>query len=98
MFEPTLVLFDCSMVLIMLILAYLSKQLGGAMKTPPWYTAVYGAIIIVMLACGLDIASGFFSFALPALLTLGMRFGAGIIALGVCIRYWNWLFSEFFGV
>jgi hypothetical protein len=98
MFEPTLVLFDCAMVLIMLILAYLSKQLGGAMKTPPWYTAVYGAIVIVAVACGLDCAAGFFSFALPSLVTLGMRLVAGIIALGVCIRYWNWLFSEFFGV
>ena len=98
MFEPTLVLFDCSMVLIMLILAYLSKQLGGAMKTPPWYLAVFGAIIIVTVACVLDIAAAVFSFALPSLLTLGMRLGAGIITLGVCIRYWNWLFSEFFGV
>ena len=98
MFEPTLVLFDCSMVLIMLVLAYLSKQLGDAMKTPPWYAAVYGAIVIVAVACGLDIIAGSFSFTLPSLVTLGMRLGAGIIALCVCIRYWNWLFSEFFGV
>ena len=98
MFEPTLVLFDYSMVLIMLILAYLSKQLGDAMKTPPLYLAIYGAIVLIVVASGCDIAAGFLSFTIPSLVTLGMRLGAGIIALGVCIRYWNWLFSEFFGV
>jgi chromate transport protein ChrA len=98
MFEPTVILFDLSMVLIMLILAYLSKRLGDAMKTPSWYLALYGSIVIVILACALDITAGAIAFALPASLTLGLRLGAGMITIGVCIRYWSWLFSEFFGV
>jgi hypothetical protein len=98
MLEPVVLFFDLSVVLTLLILAYLSKRLGDAMKTPRWYLALYGAVVMVVMASGLEITGGAFSFALSPLVTLGMRLGAGIIALGVCFRYWSWLFSEFFGV
>ena len=98
MIEPTVVLFDLAVAVIMLVLAYLSKRLGDAMKTPPWYLALYAAIFLVCAASGTEIAFEMLSFTLSPLVTLGMRLGAGIIALCVCIRYWSWLFSEFFGV
>ncbi|MBN1130519.1 MAG: hypothetical protein JXA71_16120 [Chitinispirillaceae bacterium] len=98
MIEPTVVFFDLSVALLMLVLAYLSKCLGDAMKTPPWFLGIYAAIFLVCTASGAEVAAGMLSFTLSPLVTLGMRLGAGIIALCVCIRYWRWLFSEFFGV
>ena len=98
MVEPTVILFDLSVALTMYILAYLSKRLGDAMKTPPWYLALYGAIFLVLASCGLEIAAAVLSLPLPAIITLATRLVAGILAFCVCLRYWNWLFSEFFGV
>ncbi|MBN2037872.1 MAG: hypothetical protein JW768_14115 [Chitinispirillaceae bacterium] len=98
MVEPTVMLFDLSVALIMYVLAYLSKRLGDAMKTPPWYLMLYGAIVLVFISCGLEIAATVLSLQVPQLITLATRLVAGILAFCVCLRYWNWLFSEFFGV
>jgi hypothetical protein len=51
----------------------------------------------VAAACGIDIMAKAFLFTAAPLVSLVMRGCAGVAAVGVCLRYWNWLFSEFFG-
>jgi hypothetical protein len=93
----TLVLLDCSVVISMLILAYLSKRLGNALKIRPYYLLLYVTALLVAVAGGIDIAAMSFSVMNWPQSTLYIRSIAGCIAVGVCLRYWKWLFSEFFG-
>jgi hypothetical protein len=98
MADVTIILFDLSVLLIIAILSYLSKRLGDAMKTAPYYMVLYVAGAIVLIACGIDIASAVAAVSVPSLVALVLRCIGGILALAVALRYWRWLFSEFFGV
>jgi len=93
----TRLLFDCSMMSSMLILAYLSRKMGEALKIFPYYLILYAAALIVVAAGGIDIAvkaqAGGVSPAWPAVL----RCCASAVALVISLRYWKWLFAEFFG-
>ena len=93
----TMILLDCSVVTSMLILAYLSKRLGNALKIRPYYALLYFSAILIAVATGIDIAASSLSVPHWPLLSLYIRGIAGCIAFGVCLRYWKWLFSEFFG-
>jgi len=93
----TLILFDCAMITIMLILAYLSKRIGNALKIKPYYLLLYVTAILIVVAGIIDLAALSFSVVRWPPYTLYIRGAAGCMATGVCLRYWKWLFSEFFG-
>ena len=93
----TMFLLDISIIVSMLILAYMSKKMGDALKIKPYYLLLYFAAMLVVAAFGIDVASRSFSIAFSPLVSLAIRCCAGALAFGVCLRYWNWLFAEFFG-
>lgn len=92
-----IVLFDLSIVISMLILAFLSRKMGEALKIRPYYLILYVTALCVTAASGIDIAEKAGTIAVAPLFSVILRCCAGVAAFGVCLRYWNWLFSEFFG-
>jgi hypothetical protein len=92
----SLFFFDLSAITIMLVLAYLSKHLGQALKIRPYYRILYGTIALIIIASILDLISRTVNISIPAALSLGLRFTAAAAALCACLRYWNWLFAEYF--
>ncbi|NLE01217.1 MAG: hypothetical protein GX640_15225 [Fibrobacter sp.] len=90
-----LVFFDISVITIMIILAYLSKRLGDALKILPYYKGLYITASLIACASGLDFLRGSkFEFSLPVL-SISIRFIASGAAIFICFKYWKWLFSEF---
>ena len=92
----TLLVFDISAALIMVLIAYLSKQLGAALKIRPFYKILYLTTGLVSAAAAIDLSGKSFTNANLILLTLGFRATAGVAALVVCLPYWRWLFGEYF--
>jgi chromate transport protein ChrA len=90
-----LVLLDISSILLMVVLAYLSKRLGDAMKIGSFFKILYITSIIIICASGIDFIAVYFNNQLFPLLTLSLRFIAGLAAFIVCMIYWKWLFSAF---
>jgi hypothetical protein len=90
-------LLDLSLMTTMLILSYLSRKMGSALKIRPYYLILIIAAIVIAAAGGIDAGMRALSIASSPLLPLIMRIAAGAAAVGVCLRYWSWLFSEFFG-
>jgi chromate transport protein ChrA len=91
-----LIVFDIAAVISMIIVAYLSRRLGEALKVKPFYRILYvtAAIIVVV-----SIAEFFLNNAhvmVPPLITSGIRFAAAFFGFAVGLRYWSWLFSEYF--
>ena len=93
----TRLLFDCSMMSSMLILAYLSKKMGEALKIFPYYLVLYAAALLVVAAGGMDIAVKAQAVGIQPQWAGGLRCLAGAAAVAVSLRYWKWLFGEFFG-
>ncbi len=87
--------FDIATMLLMLILAYLSKRLGEAMKIKAYYKILYCTAFLVLAATGIDFATTTLSFHISEYIPLVMRLLSSIAAFLVCLRYWNWLFPEF---
>ncbi|MCI0474010.1 MAG: hypothetical protein L0Y76_10560 [Ignavibacteria bacterium] len=91
---------DISTIIILIVIAYLSKRLGEALKTLPFYKLLYGAVGFIIASAVLN------SFAVNNVLdisiktlntvSMGIRFFAGIISVFACLQYWKWLFSELF--
>lgn len=79
----------------MLILAYLSKRLGEAMKIKSYYKMLYFTAFLVATATGIDFVSKTFCIQLPLYVSLIMRLLSSITAFLICLKYWNWLFPEF---
>jgi hypothetical protein len=79
----------------MLILAYLSKRLGEAMKIKSYYQMLYFTAFLVAAASGIDIATKTFSIQLPLFVSLIIRLISSITAFLICLKYWHWLFPEF---
>jgi hypothetical protein len=90
-----LVLLDVSSVLLMFVLAYLSKRLGEAMKIGPFFKILYITSIMVICASGIDFIAIYFNTHIFTLLSLSIRFIAGLAAVIVCMIYWKWLFAAF---
>lgn len=88
-------LFDISTILLMLILAYLSKRLGEAMKIKCYYKILYFTSFMVAAAAGITFISKTFLIQIPIYLPMAIRLVSSITAFLVCLRYWNWLFPEF---
>jgi hypothetical protein len=94
------IMLDASLITSMLILAYLSRKMGNALKIRPYYVILFVAAMVIAAASGIDAgmrAVTIMASPLISLVTLVMRVCAGVAALCVCLRYWSWLFSEFFG-
>ena len=95
-FTHSIALFDASAVLIMVILAYLSRPLGEALKIPPYYRLLYlTSLVIALTAIGETIGNDL-AFHIPQSITMLLRFLSALIAFVVCLKYWKWAFSEFF--
>jgi hypothetical protein len=95
-FFHSIIFFDISTVIIIFILAYLSKSLGDALKIPPYYKILYIAsfsiaFISITETIGKDIGINF-SFDIYMIL----RFILVFIAFIVCLKYWKWVFIEYF--
>lgn len=88
-------LFDISTMLLMLILAYLSKRLGDAMKIKSYYKMLYFTAFLVATATGIDFVTKTFGFQFPLNISLIMRLISSITAFLICLKYWHWLFPEF---
>lgn len=94
----TILSLDVSLIISMLILAYLNRKMGDALKIGPFYIILYCAALLVAVASGIDIAIKAYGIPLSPMVLLTGRCFAGVAAFGTCMRYWSWLFSEFFGV
>jgi hypothetical protein len=90
-----LFVYDFSAIVIMVLLAQLSKGMGEALKIPPYFRLLYGSAGAVAVCFIFDTIHRNANIPFPDALTLAVRLIAGALALGVCLRYWQWLFSEF---
>jgi hypothetical protein len=94
-----LTILDIAASVIITVLATLSKRLGAALKISPYYRLLYGSVVLIITASFLNAVSLELSAALGINLSgafpNALRFIAGAIAVGVCLRYWKWLFTEF---
>lgn len=93
MFEY-LFLFDCATILLFLLLAHLSYQLGSALKITPIYKLLYLSIALVFFAFGLDSLRYSFTVHIPDYVSSILRFIAGVLAVIAILPYWHWLFGE----
>jgi hypothetical protein len=91
----SLTFFDISAVIAMFVLAYLSKRLGDALKIRPYYKMLYITALCITCAAVYDIVSTSFHITTLPFLSMALRFISSAGAFFVCLRYWNWLFSEF---
>lgn len=86
-----------AVMVVLYILAALSRRLGAVTKMKPYYRGFYVAMACLAVAIGAavlrqpmmpsDLSIYLFLFYLPPLLS-------GIISLVVAYRYWGWLFRE----
>lgn len=88
--------FDVAIVTFMLVLAYLSNRLGEALRIPPFYKILYSTAGVIVGALILDLLASVISVPLFFRIALLIRFFAGFVACTVVLRYWFWVFSEFF--
>ena len=88
--------FDVSAIIYMFVLAYLSNRLGEALKIPSFYKILYFTVVMIIAASVLDVLSGIVPFLSTMKISLLLRFVAGIVSCLVVLRYWGWVFSEFF--
>lgn len=91
-----LFIIDLSAVVLMVLVAYLSRRLGEALKIPPYYRILYVAAGAVFCAFVIDTLSINKTWPLPADLGMLVRSVAALAALLVALRYWRWLFAEYF--
>jgi uncharacterized membrane protein len=92
----SVLLFDCATIVLLMMLAYLSGRLGEALKIPPYYRLLYIAAAAVFIAILLDLFPFPVSTSTSFSISFSIRVCATIGSLFVCLRYWKWLFSEFF--
>lgn len=88
--------FDVSVIIFMMVLSYLSSRLGEALKIPAYYKIFYVTSFIIICASALDIVSGVVPLTGITTISLFMRFVAGVLACAIGMRYWMWVFTEFF--
>lgn len=91
-----LILFDIAAVMALMVIAYLSKSMGDALKIPPFYRVFHLTSIIIALAAIMDSIPKNALFPYSETISMALRCLAGILALPVCLRYWKWLISEYF--
>jgi len=86
--------FDAMAVIMMLVLAYLSKRLGEAMHIRPYYVIFFVTATMIVLASGLETIPRPLSLKFVGSLANSFRFVASATAFVVALRYWKWLFAE----
>ena len=94
-YEQPLFFFDATAVIMMLVLAYLSKRLGEAMHIRPYYMILVVTAALILAASGLETIPRPLSFEFMGPFANSLRFAASAAALVVALRYWKWLFAEF---
>ncbi len=91
---------DISVIIILMIIAYLSKRLGEALKKPAFYKLLYTGVACIIAAAIVNTITTNKLFSLSNnvthTITMLMRFVAGFISVFACLQYWKWLFSEIF--
>jgi hypothetical protein len=91
----SLILFDASAIIIMIIIAYLSRRIGEALKIKPYYRILYlTSSIIAATALGDSILYDM-NVHINQIMSAGLRFVAAATAFYVSLRYWGWAFSEY---
>jgi hypothetical protein len=93
--QHSLILFDASVVLIMVIIAYLSRRIGEALKIKPYYRFLYLTALAVALTALCDTVLNDINIHVNQLILMGLRFAAACTAFAVSLRYWSWAFTEF---
>lgn len=98
--DQSLIFLDIAAVTIMLVLASLSRSLGEALKIPPYYGAFYagvGAIVAALLVNATPVSGpGITDRGSSLIVPMLLRLIGGIVSAGACLRYWKWLFLEYF--
>lgn len=92
----SIILFDAAAILIMVILAYLSRPLGVALKIPPYYRLLYLTSLIIALTAVGEAVGKDLGLHIPQGVPMLLRFVSALTAFLVCLKYWNWAFSEYF--
>ncbi len=94
----TIVFLDIAMIIILIVLAYLSKRLGEALKTPPYYKLYYVGIVFVVISVLINtISINEVLTVMPEItktVPMGLRCVSGLLAVFASLQYWQWLFSE----
>jgi hypothetical protein len=91
-----LILFDIAAVMAMLVIAYLSRSMGEALKIPAYFRVLHLTSFLVAIAALIDAIPKNSLFPFSETVSMAIRCAAGIMALPVCLRYWKWLISEYF--
>jgi hypothetical protein len=91
----SLILFDASAIVAMIVLAYLSRRLGEALKIAPYHLILYGTSVLIAAAAIIDAISNDFNIRVPQGVPMIVRLVSGGAAFLVCLRYWSWAFVEY---
>jgi hypothetical protein len=91
----SIILFDASVVVIMLIIAYLSRRIGEALKIKPYYRILYVTSLVIALTALGDIVLNDVNIHINQLIPMGLRLASTCTAFFVSLRYWSWAFSEY---
>ncbi len=99
--QESLIILDVAMIILMLVLASLSKRLGEAMKIPPVYHAWTVGVVFILIAAalsGIDTIANDTTVPLMTMTAISLRVAAGALSVVASLRYWHWLFSEYFKI
>jgi len=96
----TIIFLDIAVIIILLVLAYLSKRLGEALKTPSYYKLYHLGIVLIIVSVFINtISINQTAAVLPDIskaVTMGLRCISGVLAVFASLQYWRWIFSEVF--
>ena len=91
---------DIAAIVILSVLASLSKRIGEALNVASYYYLFHVSIILTIIAIILN--TEFYntyvtiSPEVSDLISIIIRLLAGLISVFACMQYWKWLFSENF--
>ena len=91
-----LIIFDISFITVIYVIASLSSRLGEALKIPQYYKLFYFSITITLIGSVLNIIQLYLPTISVTTVSLVLRLVGGSIAVLVALRYWQWLFTEYF--
>jgi hypothetical protein len=72
----SIILFDASLVMIMLIIAYLSRRIGEALKIKPYYRILYVTSLMIALTALGDIVLNDVNIHISQIIPMGLRFAS----------------------
>jgi hypothetical protein len=95
-----IVFLDSAVLIMLFVMADLSKRLGEALKTPPYYKLFYVGVCMIVTAVLINTifvnSILVVSHAISTITPMALRCCTGILAVFACLQYWKWLFSEIF--